>query len=96
MFLLAGSNGDPTDQQALHYISNISTQPNPYEQAMQAVGNILKDYDGTNLFPAWGFGARTPPKGEISHNFNITLSKSPNCCSIPGVLEAYRFGKATW
>ena len=85
-----GSNGNPEDQVSLHYLSNISSCPNPYEQAIQAVGNILKDYDSTNLFPAYGFGARIPPKGDISHNFNLTLSKSPNCHSIVGVLEAYR------
>ncbi|CAG7687278.1 unnamed protein product [Allacma fusca] len=84
------SNGDPTDNQSLHYISNISSQPNPYEQAIQAVGNILKEYDSASLFPTYGFGARIPPKGEISHNFFVTLTKSPNCCSVPGVLEAYR------
>ena len=42
-----GSNGDPTKPSSLHYITN--TQPNMYEQALRAVGEIIQEYD-TSVF----------------------------------------------
>ena len=78
------------DPLSLHFIAQKEGQSNVYEQAIQAVGNILKEYDETELFPAFGFGARLPPEGEVSYNFPLTLSKNPYCNSMDGVLEAYR------
>lgn len=37
------SNGDPTQSNSLHYIS--SHAPNQYASAIQAVGEIIQDYD---------------------------------------------------
>ena len=83
------SNGDPQTPNTLHYISH-NGRTNPYEQAIQAVGEIIQDYDATKQFPVFGFGARIPPNGETSHHFPITLSNSPYCNGVPGVLESYR------
>jgi len=84
------SNGDPSDPSSLHHFSGPNHQ-NPYEQAIQSVGNIIKDYDTTKMFPVQGFGARIPPHGQTSHNFPVTLSQSSFCYGIEGVLEAYRY-----
>lgn len=43
------------------------------------------------MFPVYGFGARIPPLGAVSHNFYVTLTQSPYCFGIPGVMEAYRY-----
>jgi hypothetical protein len=61
------------------------------KKAIQAVGEIIQEYDPTKRFPAYGFGARVPPSGTICHNFPLTFSESPYCEGIEGVLEAYRF-----
>ncbi len=37
------SNGDPKSPQSLHYIN--AYQPNQYARAIQAVGEIVQDYD---------------------------------------------------
>lgn len=53
---LIASNGDASDPTSLHHFSDGITQPNPYEQAMQSVGDIIQDYDNTKMFPVLGFG----------------------------------------
>ena len=58
------SNGDPRDPRSLHF--NSPGQPNQYEMAIKAVGEIIQDYDTDKLFPALGFGARLPPDGRVS------------------------------
>ncbi|CAL8088558.1 unnamed protein product [Orchesella dallaii] len=84
------SNGNPAETESLHHISEIVDRTNPYEQAIQAVGEIIQDYDPSKMFPVYGFGARIPPSGEVSHNFPVTLNDSAYCKGMDGVLEAYR------
>ncbi|CAG7818288.1 unnamed protein product, partial [Allacma fusca] len=84
------SNGDPSQTTSLHHTSPNPKQTNPYEQAIAAAGLIIKDYDNTNTFTVYGFGARIPPIGETSHLFPITLTDSPECKGIDGVVRAYR------
>lgn len=46
-------------------------QMNAYAMALKAVGEIIQDYDSDKLFPAYGFGAKLPPDGKISHAFPL-------------------------
>ena len=46
-------------------------QMNMYAMALKAVGEIIQDYDSDKLFPAYGFGAKLPPDGKISHAFPL-------------------------
>ncbi|CAG7726970.1 unnamed protein product, partial [Allacma fusca] len=90
---MTGSNGDPNDPTSLHSMGAAQLNPsgNPYEQAVCSVGEIIQDYDHTKSFPAYGFGARIPSSGIVSHKFHLNLQNpSPLCYSIPGVLESYR------
>ncbi|XP_068598615.1 copine-9 [Brachionichthys hirsutus] len=82
------SNGNPSQPTSLHYMSPY--QMNTYAMALKAVGEIIQDYDSDKLFPAYGFGAKLPPDGKISHAFPLNSKlESPNCVGIDGVLEAY-------
>ncbi|KAG7519488.1 copine-9-like [Solea senegalensis] len=82
------SNGNPSQPTSLHYMSPY--QMNAYAMALKAVGEIIQDYDSDKLFPAYGFGAKLPPDGKISHAFPLGgESDNPNCVGIEGVLEAY-------
>uniref|UniRef100_A0A674CXE2 Copine family member 9 n=1 Tax=Salmo trutta TaxID=8032 RepID=A0A674CXE2_SALTR len=73
---------------SLHYMSPY--QMNAYAMALKAVGEIIQDYDSDKMFPAYGFGAKLPPDGKISHAFPLNSnSENPNCVGIEGVLEAY-------
>uniref|UniRef100_A0A6Q2YED7 C2 domain-containing protein n=1 Tax=Esox lucius TaxID=8010 RepID=A0A6Q2YED7_ESOLU len=82
------SNGDPSQPTSLHYINPY--QMNAYAMALKAVGEIIQDYDSDKLFPAYGFGAKLPPDGKISHAFPLSGDyDNPNCVGIDGVLEAY-------
>ncbi|CAB1459042.1 unnamed protein product [Pleuronectes platessa] len=82
------SNGNPSQPTSLHYMSPY--QMNAYAMALKAVGEIIQDYDSDKLFPAYGFGAKLPPDGKISHAFPLNSNtENPNCVGIEGVLEAY-------
>lgn len=48
-----GSNGNPNSSSSLHYISD---NPNCYEKAIKAVGEILLSYTENPLVPLYGFG----------------------------------------
>uniref|UniRef100_A0A3P9BE73 Copine family member 9 n=1 Tax=Maylandia zebra TaxID=106582 RepID=A0A3P9BE73_9CICH len=82
------SRSNPSQPTSLHYMSPY--QMNAYAMALKAVGEIIQDYDSDKLFPAYGFGAKLPPDGKISHAFPLNFnSENPNCVGIEGVLEAY-------
>uniref|UniRef100_A0A669E5N9 Copine family member 9 n=1 Tax=Oreochromis niloticus TaxID=8128 RepID=A0A669E5N9_ORENI len=82
------SNGNPSQPTSLHYMSPY--QMNAYAMALKAVGEIIQDYDSDKLFPAYGFGAKLPPDGKISHAFPLNGDNdNPNCVGIEGVLESY-------
>merc|ERR1711963_540893 len=84
-----GSNGNPHDPSSLHYI-NPTGAPNQYQTAIQAVGEIIQDYDSDKMFPALGFGARIPPNGKVSHEFFLSLDeRNPYCAGLDGVMAAY-------
>uniref|UniRef100_A0A8C9SYA9 Copine family member 9 n=1 Tax=Scleropages formosus TaxID=113540 RepID=A0A8C9SYA9_SCLFO len=82
------ANGNPSQPTSLHYMNPY--QMNTYAMALKAVGEIIQDYDSDKLFPAYGFGAKLPPDGKISHAFPLNSdTENPNCVGIEGVLEAY-------
>jgi hypothetical protein len=47
-------NGDPNDPNSLHYFSTAGARLNPYEQAIQAVGEIIQEYSKDKRFPVIG------------------------------------------
>lgn len=49
------SNGSPAQSTSLHYMN--PNQPNQYQMAIEAVGQILLNYDSDKKIPAFGFGA---------------------------------------
>lgn len=83
------SNGKPTDPSSLHYIQ--PGKPNVYEDAIEAVVDILEKYDSDKMFPAYGFGAKVPPEGKVSHDFFLRFdSDDPDCKGVHGIMDAYR------
>uniref|UniRef100_A0A672MEC2 Copine family member 9 n=1 Tax=Sinocyclocheilus grahami TaxID=75366 RepID=A0A672MEC2_SINGR len=85
---LSLSLGNPSQPTSLHYMNPY--QLNAYAMALKAVGEIIQDYDSDKLFPAYGFGAKLPPDGKISHAFPLNSDcENANCVGIEGVLEAY-------
>uniref|UniRef100_A0A8C7DHD5 Copine family member 9 n=2 Tax=Oncorhynchus TaxID=8016 RepID=A0A8C7DHD5_ONCKI len=91
---LCSLTGNPSQPTSLHYMNPY--QMNAYAMALKAVGEIIQDYDSDKLFPAYGFGAKLPPDGKISHAFPLSGdNENPNCVGIEGVLEAYFQGLRT-
>jgi len=84
-----GSNGAPSHPKSLHY-RDPTGAPNQYVTAIQAIGEIIQDYDSDKQFPCLGFGAKIPPLGEVSHEFFLTLDPArPFCAGLEGILSSY-------
>lgn len=84
-----GSNGDPTTPDSLHYIRH--GIQNEYIRALISVGNVVQDYDSDKQFPAFGFGAKIPPRETLSHEFPLNFNMdNPYCIGINGILSAYQ------
>ena len=67
-------------------------QDNEYVQAIKSVASVLAPYDSDQLIPAFGFGARLPPEGRVSHCFPLTFNEArPEVGGVQGLLDAYRF-----
>ncbi|KAA0200373.1 Copine-8 [Fasciolopsis buskii] len=82
------SNGSPQVPDTLHY--STVNQPSQYAMALQAVGEVISDYDSDNLFPAFGFGACVPPDNVVSHCFPLNGHiDNPYCEGIQGAMAAY-------
>ncbi len=43
--------------------------------ALKSVGSVLAPYDSDQLIPIYGFGARIPPTGTVSHCFPLTFKE---------------------
>jgi len=84
------SNGNPNTPNSLHAI--LPTQLNEYQQAIYALGGILSPYDSDNMYPVYGFGARIPPNGALSHCFPLNQNLSnPEVPGVPGIMDVYKF-----
>lgn len=82
------SNGNPSSPTSLHYLNPYGA-PNQYAAAIQAVGEIIQDYDSDKLFPALGFGVRMSD-GSVHHEFALNFNPSnPFCQGVQGILQAY-------
>lgn len=87
------SNGQPDNPKSLHYQpqEGISSGPNPYEAAIQSVGNLLSAYSDDRRIAAFGFGAKIPPNWDISHCFSLTGDPDmPLCDDVQGLLGHYK------
>jgi hypothetical protein len=84
------SNGPIEDRTSLHYIGG-AIGSNPYEAAIQTIGNMLSVYSADQSIAGYGFGAKVPPTGEVSHCFSLTGDPyNPLCEDVSAVLMHYR------
>lgn len=51
-------------------------QDNEYQQAIRSVASVLAPYDSDQMIPVYGFGARLPPDGRVSHCFPLNFNDS--------------------
>ena len=49
-------------------------QDNEYQQAIRSVASVLAPYDSDQMIPVYGFGARLPPDGRVSHCFPLNFN----------------------
>ncbi|XP_038067407.1 copine-8-like [Patiria miniata] len=87
------SNGDPQQRSSLHYINAVHNQfeSNAYLRVLQAVGEVVQDYSHDKTFPAFGFGARIPPRSQVQQQFSLNGNPDdPVCVGVEGVVTAYK------
>eukprot|EP00742_Colponemidia_sp_Colp-10_P001717 GILJ01001839.1.p1 GENE.GILJ01001839.1~~GILJ01001839.1.p1 ORF type:complete len:563 (-),score=92.27 GILJ01001839.1:106-1794(-) len=84
-----GSNGDPRHPQSLHFWN--PQQPNEYARSLQALAEILLNYDADGNIPAYGFGAVVPPLNPGTlHCFPLNMNPSnAEVCGVAGLMQAY-------
>lgn len=60
---------------------------------MNAVGQILLDYDDDSEVPMYGFGAKPQfpnlKSSVVQHAFHLTGTENPNAYELPGMMEVY-------
>uniref|UniRef100_A0A9J2PTG5 Copine C-terminal domain-containing protein n=1 Tax=Ascaris lumbricoides TaxID=6252 RepID=A0A9J2PTG5_ASCLU len=61
-----------------------------FQLALRAIGEIVRDYSSSKLFPALGVGAKIPPTFYDSQEFCMNFDTDPCCRGIDGILEAYK------
>lgn len=84
------SNGRPDDSRSLHYMG--SQQENEYMQAIRSVASVLAPYDSDQMIPVYGFGARLPPDGSVSHCFPLNFNhEKPEVYGVQGIIDVYRY-----
>lgn len=86
-------NGEPSDPSSLHFWDSSHTSLNHYQQAIQAVGSVLEQYDTDKLYPVCGFGAKVKSlsTGEFSptqHWFSLSET-GEEVRGINGILDLY-------
>lgn len=57
------------------FLYNTYTQDNEYVLAIKSVASVIAPYDSDQLIPVFGFGAKCPPRGEVSHCFPLTFNE---------------------
>ena len=62
---------------------SLSLSLSSFSSFLRLVGDILLPYDSDGMIPVYGFGAKLPPAGEVSHCF--PLNGNPSNPEVPGV-----------
>ena len=71
------------------HVSLMDTQDNEYQRAIKEVASVLAPYDSDQMIPVYGFGARLPPDGQVSHCFPLNFNTgSPE---VHGVQVSYQY-----
>uniref|UniRef100_A0AAF5Q3Q2 Copine family protein n=2 Tax=Wuchereria bancrofti TaxID=6293 RepID=A0AAF5Q3Q2_WUCBA len=83
------SNLPSGNMASLHHVDDESASQ--YEIAIQAIAEICQYYNNSQLFYAYGFGARLPGDNRVNFHFPLNLTtNSPECIGMDGLLNAYR------
>ncbi|VBB31314.1 unnamed protein product, partial [Acanthocheilonema viteae] len=66
---------------------------NDFDCAIKGVAGIIRDYNSSKMFPAFGIGAKIPQALNNPQIFHLNFESEPYCRGIEGILEAYRNAK---
>lgn len=86
-----GSNGDPRQPNSLHYMN--PNNLNQYQMAINAVAQILLNYDSDKKIPALGFGAelKFPTMKGLNHCFPLSGDwENVDSCGLPHLMQLYQ------
>uniref|UniRef100_A0A0R3QXY3 Copine domain-containing protein n=1 Tax=Brugia timori TaxID=42155 RepID=A0A0R3QXY3_9BILA len=63
---------------------------NDFHCAIKGIAGIIRDYNSSKMFPAFGLGAKIPSALNNSQVFHLNFESKPYCRGIDRVLEAYK------
>ena len=82
------SNLPPNDPKSLHYLSSYKNQ---YEMAIKSCGDIVANYDNSNMFETYGFGGKFYGRQNVDFCYPLSESEdNPEIVGIDGILKKYR------
>jgi hypothetical protein len=82
------SNLPPDDPKSLHYLSSFQNQ---YEMAIKSCGDIVANYDNSNMFETYGFGGKFYGRQNVDFCYPLSESEdNPEIFGIDGILKKYR------
>uniref|UniRef100_A0A1I8ELX1 Copine domain-containing protein n=1 Tax=Wuchereria bancrofti TaxID=6293 RepID=A0A1I8ELX1_WUCBA len=71
---------------SVNKLNDTHTFDNDFDCAIKGIAGIIRDYNSSKMFPAFGLGAKIPSALNNSKNFE----SKPYCRGIDRVLEAYK------
>ncbi|KAK6103214.1 Copine family protein [Brugia pahangi] len=63
---------------------------NDFHCAIKGIAGIIRDYNSSKMFPAFGLGGKIPSALNNSQIFHLNFESKPYCRGIDRVLEAYK------
>ena len=80
------SNGIVTNPNSLHSLNPIGN--NQYVSSIQAIGEVLQNYDTDKMFPTYGFGGLVLNKPSMCFALNGNIF-NPEVQTVQGVMNCY-------
>ncbi|VDM12085.1 unnamed protein product [Wuchereria bancrofti] len=75
---------------SVNKLNDTHTFDNDFDCAIKGIAGIIRDYNSSKMFPAFGLGAKIPSALNNSKVFHLNFESKPYCRGIDRVLEAYK------
>ncbi|CAG9530690.1 unnamed protein product [Cercopithifilaria johnstoni] len=74
----------------VNVLNGMNVFDNDFDCAIKGIAGIIREYNSSKMFPAFGFGAKIPQALNNPQVFHLNFETEPYCRGIDGILEAYR------
>ncbi|EFO19691.1 hypothetical protein LOAG_08801 [Loa loa] len=78
---------------SINKLDDEQTFDNDFHCAIKGIAGIIRYYNSSKMFPAFGLGGKIPSALDNAHVFHLNFEAEPYCRGVNGVLEAFRNAK---